>query len=115
MKNSILFIVIAVLTAVTSLFAPWWVVAPIAFLVAFFGKMKAFAGFWVSFLAVFVTWWLTIYITDNGVVAELLGKLLTLPSWAAPLVASIIGGLVAGFFGLSGALFSYRKKSWVNG
>ena len=64
---------------------------------------------------VFGTWLIAIYLHDHGVVAALMGKLLLLPNWSTPILSACIGGLIAGFFGLSGALFSYRKKSWVNG
>ena len=115
MKNSILFISICILTVVCSLVAPWWVLAPISFSVIYLGKMKSAAGFGIPFLAVFGTWLIAIYLHDHGVVAALMGKLLLLPNWSTPILSACIGGLVAGFFGLSGALFSYRKKSWVNG
>ena len=115
MKNSILLVSICILTAVCSLVAPWWVLAPISFAVAYLGKMKSAAGFGIPFLAVFGTWLIAIYLNDHGVVAALMGKLLLLPIWSTPILSACIGGLVAGFFGLSGALFSYRKKSWVNG
>ncbi len=115
MKNSILFVSISILTVLCSLVAPWWVIAPISFVVAYLGRMKSAAGFGVPFLAVFGTWLLAIYLKDNGVVAELMGKLLLLPNWSTPILSACLGGLVAGFFGLSGALFSYRRKTWVNG
>jgi hypothetical protein len=115
MKNSILFVSICILTVVCSLVAPWWVIAPISFTVAYLAKMKSSAGFGVPFLSVLITWLIAIYLNDNGVVAELMGKLLLLPNWSTPFLSACLGGLVAGCFGLSGALFSYRKKTWVNG
>ena len=66
MKNSILFVSISILTVLCSLVAPWWVIAPISFVVAYLGRMKSAAGFGVPFLAVFGTWLLAIYLKDNG-------------------------------------------------
>jgi hypothetical protein len=115
MKNSILFIVIAVLTFSFSLFMPWWVVAPIAFGVAYFAKLSVGKGFALPFAAVFITWLVSIYVVDTGVVASLVGELFGMPGVAAPFVAAALGAAVAGLFGLAGALLVSPKKDWVNG
>lgn len=115
MKNSILFILILVATAALSPFLPWWIIAPIAFTGTYLNKTKAMAGFLICFLAVFLAWLATILMTDDGTIALLMGKLLNVSSIFTPFLASLLGALVAGCFGLAGSLLSPKHKNWVNG
>lgn len=73
------------------------------------------AGFLICFLAVFLAWLATILVTDDGTIAVLMGKLLNMSSFFTPFLASLLGALVAGFFGLAGSLLSPKTKNWVNG
>ena len=114
MKNSILFILILVATAALSPFIPWWIIALIAFMGTYVSKTKAAEGFSICFLAVFLAWLGSILMTDDGTIAVLMGKLLNVSSSFTPFLASLLGGLVAGFFGLAGSLLSPKTKNWVN-
>ena len=113
MKISI--VIIALLSILASLVLPWWVIAPICFAVAYFVKLKPLQAFLISFLAIMIIWLGAIYYFDFGTVKLLVGDLLELPSNLTPLISSIIGGLVAGIFGLAGSLFSKKPKRFVNG
>lgn len=113
MKISIL--AIALLTILGSLVLPWWVIAPICLVVAYFFKLNPVQGFIISFITVFVVWLSAIYYFDHGTVKMLVGDLLSLPANVTPFLASLIGALVAGLFGLSGALLRKKPKRFVNG
>jgi hypothetical protein len=114
MKNSTLFLVLFLGTLLASLFLPWWAIAPIAGITTYSTKTNPTAGFFVSLVAVFLAWLISIYIIDNGSVASLMGKLFQVSALITPLVAALLGGLIAGIFGLSGALLAPKKKTWIN-
>jgi uncharacterized membrane protein YhdT len=114
MKNSILFLVLFLGTLLVSTLLPWWSIAPIAVALTYSLKAKPAAGFFISLTAVFLAWLISIYIVDNGTVASLMGKLFQVSAFITPLVAALLGGLLAGIFGLSGALLAPKKKTWIN-
>jgi hypothetical protein len=115
MKNSIFFLVLFLGTLLVSKFLPWWTIAPIAGVLTYSIKAKPAAGFFISLVAVFLAWLISIYIIDNGTVASLMGKLFQVSAFITPLVAALLGGLLTGIFGLSGALLAPKKKTWING
>ena len=114
MRNSTQFIVILLSTVLLSFLLPWWVIAPISFLVPYLAKAKPSAGFFTALLAVFFGWLMVVFYLDDGSVRQLAGNIFEAPALAMPLVSAVIGGLVAGFFGLAGGLLSSDKKKWVN-
>ncbi len=113
MKSSVA--IIAVLTLLASFWLPWWIVAPICFLVALVFKLSPAQGFLISFITVFIVWIGSIYYFDHGTVKVLVGDILGISAIAAPILSSIIGGLIAGLFGLAGSFFSKKPKRFVNG
>ncbi|PCJ64582.1 MAG: hypothetical protein COA58_12655 [Bacteroidetes bacterium] len=115
MKNSILFLLLVVLTITLSLFLPWWIIAPLSIAATYFSKSKPLSSFFLPFSAIFLAWLLSIYFNNSGTISELMGKLFEIDGFIIPFIASALGGLVAGFFGLAGSLFSSPKKNWVNG
>ena len=115
MKNSIAFLALFISTILLSLVLPWWIVAPLAFIICYFGKPSPIGAFILSFFSVALSWLLSIYFIDSGSIAILLADIFEIPSFASPLLASFIGGIVASLFGLSGSLIAAKKKNWVNG
>jgi len=115
MKNSLIFLILFVATILCSLVLPWWIVAVLSLAITYFAKARNLAGFFVPLAAVFLAWLLSIYFVDEGSVQEILGRLFGIPGFLTPAVASLVGGLVAGLFGLAGALLAPKPKKWVNG
>lgn len=109
MKKIILLVVLIVLVISLSMFLPWWIIAPLCFLCAYFTKADPFTGFWTSFVSVFIAWLASIYFLDFGVVQDLMGKLFSIPSSSTPFLAAFLGALAGGLFGWSGALLQLPK------
>jgi len=104
-----LFLIILILSFVSSYFLPWWVVAIAAFLAAFFIGKRSGQSFWSGFAAVFVVWMvLALFksIPNDHILANRVIYLFPLPkSWVSLLlVTALIGGLVGGMGALSGVL-----------
>lgn len=118
MKN---FIIATLLTAALScllqLFLPWWIVAPVAFIVAALVKQSGGMAFLAGFTGVFLLWigyaFMLSSANDNILVpkvAELL-KMLTQGSTIVLFAfTGLIGGLVAGFAALSGSMAGGLNK-----
>ncbi|MFB1002958.1 MAG: hypothetical protein QMC70_02300 [Bacteroidia bacterium] len=110
MKNSLFFLFLFAATILCSLALPWWVIAPLAIGFAYATKSSGVVGFTVPFMAIFLAWLLSIYFIDNGSVQNILGELFGMPAFMTPLIASLLGGLVAGIFGWAGSLLSPKPN-----
>ena len=110
MKNSLVFLFLFAATILCSLALPWWIIAPLAMAFTYATKSSGLAGFTVPFVAIFLAWLLSINFIDNGSVQTILGELFGIPAFTTPLVASLLGGLVAGLFGGAGSLLSPKPK-----
>jgi hypothetical protein len=110
-----LFLVILILSFLCSYFLPWWIIAVIAFLAAFFMNKKLGMSFLSGFAAVFVAWTILALlksIPNDNMLAERVAKLFQLPNWILLLlVTAFIGGLVGGMSALSGALVKKAFKT----
>jgi hypothetical protein len=110
-----LFLIILILSFICSYFSPWWMIAVIAFLAAFFMNKKPGMSFLAGFAAVFVAWSiLTLLksIPNDNILAGRVAKLFQLPNWILLLlVTAFIGGLVGGMSALSGALVKKAFKT----
>jgi hypothetical protein len=110
-----LFLVILILSIICSYVLPWWFVAVIAFVAAYFFSKKPGKAFLSGFLAVFVAWILLALfksIPNDNILATRVAKLMQLPNWILLLIVTgIIGGLLGGMAALSGALIrkSFKK------
>lgn len=108
----ILFLLILVLCLLLQLLFPWWVIAPVAFVCCLLKARSAYSAFVIAFLAVFVLWFVTasiLSIQNNHILATRISQMFGLGSdnysWILiALLTSAIGGLVAGFAGISGFL-----------
>jgi hypothetical protein len=112
-----LFLIILLLSFISSYFLPWWFVAVIAFLAAFFMGKSAVRPFLSGFAAVFVAWAvLALFKTlpNDNLLAKKVAVLFPLGgNWILLLlITAIIGGLVGGMSALSGALLkkAFDKK-----
>jgi len=110
-----LFLIILVLSFVCSYFLPWWFVALIAFVAAYFFSKKPGKAFMAGFFAVFLAWSLLALfksIPNDNILATRVAHLTQLPNWILLLIVTgLIGGLVGGMAALSGAMVrkSFKK------
>ena len=111
------FIFALVLTALLSfagaLFFSWWIIAIAAFLVALVIHQAAWRSFLAAFLALFILWGIQAALIDaqnEHLLAAKVARILPLGGSYLLLiiVASIIGGLVAGMAALTA---SFLRKS----
>ncbi|MGZ4001515.1 MAG: hypothetical protein ACXVIY_12825 [Mucilaginibacter sp.] len=103
-----LFLVILILSIICSYFLPWWFVAVIAFVPAYFLGKTPGKAFLVGFLAVFIAWTLLALfksMPNENILATRVAHLMQLPNWMLLLIVTgVIGGLVGGLAALSGTL-----------
>jgi uncharacterized membrane protein YhaH (DUF805 family) len=94
---------------------PWWMVAIVAFLAAFFIGKTSGQSFWSGFGGVFIVWTLLALlksIPNENMLAKRVAQLFLLPNWILILlVTALIGGLTGGMSALSGMLV---KKAFKN-
>ena len=111
-----LFLIILILTIICSYILPWWFVAAIAFIAAFFINTKPEWAFLSGLGGVFIAWAIVALlktIPNDNILAGRVSNLFPVHSWLFILiVTSIVGGLVGGMAALSGALVrkAFRDK-----
>lgn len=111
-----LFLIILILSFISSYFLPWWVAALIAFLAALFIGKTSGRSFWSGFGAIFILWVILALlksIPNDNILAGRVIQLFPLPhNWILLLIiTALIGGLVGGLAALSGIL---TKKVFKN-
>src|SRR5690349_23024050 len=104
-----LFLIILILSLISSYFLPWWMAAAIAFSAALFIGKTSGKAFWSGFVAIFVLWIILALmksIPNDNLLASRVIQLFPLPhQWVLLLfVTALIGGLVGGMAALSGVL-----------
>jgi len=104
-----LFLIILILSFISSFLLPWWAVAVIAFLAALFIGKTSGKVFWSGFGAIFVLWVILALmksLPNDNVLAGRVIQLFPLPhQWILLLlITALIGGLVGGLAALSGVL-----------
>lgn len=105
-----LFILILITSLLLQFFLPWWIIAPVAFGLAFWKARSGGHAFGSGFGAIFILWvimGLIQSIPNENLLANRVGEMLMLPSssfnWIIVLlVTGIIGGLAAGLSALAG-------------
>ncbi len=102
----LLFILILLASLVFQLFLPWWVIAPIAFGLAFWKSASGRHAFLAGFAAAFVLWFIASYIPhyrNEGILTFKVAQLLGLPApFLVLIVTALVGGLVGGLAAWSG-------------
>ena len=109
MKFLISVLLTALLSFAACLFLPWWIIAITGFVVAFAIPQKAGIAFLAGFIALFFLWaglsfWMSA--ANNHLLAHKISLLFIKVDNPILLIAitGLIGGLVAGFGGLTGRL-----------
>jgi hypothetical protein len=100
------FIIIFILTGLSQLVAPWWIVALVPFLVNVWRPSSRIRAFWVSFAAISLLWFsygLYLHINSEGALSNRVAEIFSLPGGFVLLIlTALMGGLVAGVAGLAG-------------
>ena len=103
-----LFLIILILTIISSYVLPWWAAAIIAFLAALYWGKTSGQAFWSGFGALFVAWTILALIKtipNQNILATRVSRLFHLPNWILVLlITALIGGIVGGMAALSGVL-----------
>ena len=102
-----LYILILIVCGIAQFFLPWWAIAPICFILAFWQAKSGLQAFASATLAITSLWsgYATyIHIASAGILTAPMAKLLPLGGNISAIifVTGFIGGLVAGFSALSG-------------
>jgi len=109
-----LFLIILILSFLSGLILPWWMVAIIAFLAVLFLGKSSVRAFWSGFGGVFIAWAILALmksIPNDHILAARVAKLFQLPNWLLILfITALIGGLVGGMAALSGILLKKAIK-----
>jgi hypothetical protein len=107
-----LFFIIFIVSLIASFVLPWWVVAIISFLSAFFIAKTSRHAFWSGFVAIFVVWIVVALfksVPNDHILAKRIAAMFHLPHWILLLLlTAFIGALVSGLSALSGY---YIKKA----
>ena len=115
----ILILLILVASLILQFFLPWWIIALVAFALAWYKAQTATHAFWSGFAAIFVLWivmGLIQSVPNENLLANRVGEMFMLPlesmNWLVMLiVAGIIGGLVGGVSALAGFYSRNALKS----
>lgn len=106
MKIVYLMVIVIVLTFISQLFLPWWVIGIVSFAVAYVFHLSKFNTFVACLLAIFVLWSVKAWMADGNFdvpMSQLLGSLLgNISKSAIYFLTGLIGGLSAGLAGLLG-------------
>lgn len=99
---------IASASAVLQLFLPWWIIAVVAFGVAYLHRQNMLSAFAAAFTGIFLLWAVYAFAISSAnehLLAKKIAELFPLKGNVFVLFAitGIIGGLVAGFAAMSGA------------
>ena len=109
-----LLLIILILSFASAYFLPWWMIAVIAFLAAFFMGKTSGQSFWSGFGGVFIAWGIMALIKsipNDNILATRVAHLFQLPNWILILlITALIGGLVGGMSALSGVLIKKAFK-----
>jgi hypothetical protein len=106
-------ITVIVLSAILENFLPWWIIAPVAFIVCYLFKLKWAQAFLAGFLGLFLLWGGMAFFIDLGNEHILANKISVLffksvQPFAIVAMTGLIGGLVAGFAGLSASFLGKK-------
>lgn len=110
MRKLLLILLTAILSGVAVWFLPWWMIAVIPFLIAVVAKTKGGEGFFIGFVAIILLWGIWILIADIGnehILSTRLATSFGLPTYVFIIVNILLGGIIGGLGGWSGA--SIRK------
>ncbi len=111
MKFLVQVVFIAILAFFLELFLPWWSIAIAAFIGGLIFNTKA--NFGAGFMAVALLWMAKAFLLHNASVAPLadrVAQLLFMNAILLIVTTGVIGGLVGGLAGMTGAAVHRKRK-----
>lgn len=105
MKFIVNTVLIALLSFVAALFCPFWIIAPVAFVVSLLIPMRPLMAFASGFLALFLLWGglaLAANLSNGGILATRMASVL--PLGGSPYLLIVVTGVVGALVGGGGAL-----------
>lgn len=118
-----LILLIAIISLILQLFLPWWIVAPVAFGLAYLSARSGRHAFRSGFVAILILWIcmaLVYSLPNQNLLANRVAQMFMLPessfSWIIMLLISgLIGGITAGVSALAGFYCrqAFTKRSAV--
>ena len=109
MKLLLAILLIAAFGYLAGMYLPWFSIAIVCFVIAFFIPLKPGYGFLAGFTGIFLLWtmialWLDV--SNNSILSHKVAQLFPLggSSILLILVTAIVGALVGGFAAMSGSL-----------
>ena len=101
-----LFLLLLVLSIALQWVLPWWILAVVSFVLAFWLAQKAGVAFWAGFGGIALGWLsfsLFYHLRNDGLLTSRVATLFTLPHpLLLLLVTALLGGFVGGLAALSG-------------
>ncbi|HTE28373.1 hypothetical protein [Flavitalea sp.] len=114
MRFALAFLLTLVLSYLSGLVFPWWIIALVGLSVGYLINMTPSKSFFAGFLACFILWAGIAFYTDianEHILATRVGALFTLKQpILMVLITGFIGGLVTGMASLTGALLRKGLK-----
>jgi hypothetical protein len=114
MKFLIAIILIALCSAVTEYFLPWWVIAPISFLVVLAIRLKPRKAFMAGFWGIGLFWLIAALMKDirnEHILSARMAALFHLPGYVLFIaVTVIVGGLVGGLSAWAASFFRTGRR-----
>jgi hypothetical protein len=105
MKLILFLIGLLVLGFIFQLFLPWWIITPIAAILAWVMQLNPRQAFAASLLAGLLLWGGYAIYLDNGILSSRMGQMMGgLPPSLIFLLTSLVGGLLAAMGGVTGSL-----------
>lgn len=105
MKTALYFIGLLVLGFLLQQILPWWILAPVAAILAWLMGLTPKQAFTASLLAGMVLWGAYAWYLDNGILSARLGRMMGgLAPFLIFLLTCLIGGLLAALGGVTGSL-----------
>ncbi|PHN02830.1 hypothetical protein [Flavilitoribacter nigricans] len=104
-KFLLFFAGLLVLGFIFQLFLPWWIITPIAAILAWLLRLNPRQAFTASLIAGLLLWGGYAIYLDNGILSNRLGAMMGgLPSALIFVLTSLVGGLLAAMGGVTGSL-----------
>ena len=105
MKSIYFFVGLIVLGFLLQQFLPWWILAPLAAILAWLLKLTPRQAFSASLVGGILLWGGYAWYLDNGILSDRLGQMMgDISPMFLFLLPCLIGGLIAAMGGVTGSL-----------